>query len=158
MIVLGVDPGLALTGWGVVNATGRNTLSLVKYGCVVTKPAQTLTERLKIIHLTIHQIIQEYQPAEMAIEELFFAKEARTVAAVGQARGAIIIAAALANLPVHEYNPRHIKMSLTGYGSADKNQMQQMVKILLRLPDIPRPDDAADAVAMAICHLHTRKW
>jgi len=158
MIVLGVDPGLALTGWGLVAATGRNDLSMVKYGCIKTTPAQALTERLKTIHCTLQQIIEENRPQEMAIEELFFSKEARTVAAVGQARGAILVTAALANLPVFEYNPRQIKMSLTGYGSADKNQIQHMVKMLLRLRDIPRPDDAADAIAMAVCHLHTRKW
>lgn len=158
MIVLGVDPGLALTGWGLVAATGRNTLSMIQYGCIKTTPSQSLTERLKTIHLTLLDIINQHHPQEMAIEELFFSKEARTVAAVGQARGAILIAAALSNLPVHEYNPRHIKMALTGYGSADKHQMQHMVKMLLRLKEVPQPDDAADAVAMAVCHLHTRKW
>ncbi len=158
MIVLGVDPGLSMTGWGVVKAEGRDRLSLVEYGCVKTTPEQPLIERLKTIHLTLRQIIRKHQPREMAIEELFFAKEARTVASVGQARGALLVAAALEDLPVFEYNPRHIKMSLTGYGSADKHQMQHMVKAFLCLKDIPRPDDAADAVAMAICHIHTRKW
>jgi crossover junction endodeoxyribonuclease RuvC len=158
MIVLGVDPGLALTGWGVVAAEGRNNLSMVAYGCIKTTPAQNLTERLKTIHTTLLQIIEKHHPREMAVEELFFSKEAKTVAAVGQARGAILVAAALSGLPVFEYNPRYIKISLTGYGSADKSQMQHMVKTLLRLREIPQPDDAADAIAMAVCHLHTRKW
>jgi crossover junction endodeoxyribonuclease RuvC len=131
---------------------------MLEYGCIKTKPDQPLTERLKIIHLTLQEIIQKYRPAEMAIEELFFSKEARTVAAVCQARGVILLTAGQASLPVHEYNPRHVKISLTGYGSADKNQMQQMVKVFLRLKEIPRPDDAADALAIAVCHLHCKKW
>jgi crossover junction endodeoxyribonuclease RuvC len=146
-----------MTGWGLVTASGRNSLTLVNYGCIKTTPDTPLTERLKTIHLTLQQIIQEYRPALMAIEELFFSKEARTVAAVGQARGAILLAAAMNQLAVSEYNPRHVKIALTGYGSADKHQMQHMVKMLLRLQDIPRPDDAADALAMAICHLNTNK-
>jgi crossover junction endodeoxyribonuclease RuvC len=158
MIVLGVDPGLSMTGWGFVAADGRNSLSMLQYGCIRTKPAQTLTERLKFIHHTLQQIIRDNHPDEMAIEELFFSKEARTVAAVGQARGVILLTAGMENLPIHEYNPRYIKMSMTGYGSADKSQMQHMVKTLLRLREIPQPDDAADAIAMAVCHLHTRKW
>jgi crossover junction endodeoxyribonuclease RuvC len=158
MIVLGVDPGLSMTGWGAVRASTRDSISLLAYGCIKTKPSETLTERLKTIHLTLKGLIEEHHPDEMAIEELFFAKEARTVASVGQARGAILIAAAMTNLPVHEYNPRRIKLALTGYGSADKSQMQKMVQAFLRLKEIPRPDDAADALAMAICHLHTRKW
>lgn len=147
-----------MTGWGAVRASTRDSISLLAYGCIKTKPSETLTERLKTIHLTLKGLIEEYHPDEMAIEELFFAKEARTVASVGQARGAILIAAALTNLPVNEYNPRRIKMALTGYGAADKSQMQKMVQAFLRLKEIPRPDDAADALAMAICHLHTRKW
>jgi crossover junction endodeoxyribonuclease RuvC len=158
MIVLGVDPGLSLTGWGLVSASGRNALSMVNYGCVKTTPDQPLTERLKTIHLTLQQIMQEYRPSAMAIEELFFSKEARTVAAVSQARGVILLTAAMNGVPVNEYNPRHIKIAITGYGSADKHQMQHMVKLLLRLKEIPRPDDAADALAMAMCHLNTAKW
>jgi len=149
---------LSMTGWGAVRASTRDSISLLAYGCIKTKPSETLTERLKTIHLTLKGLIEEHHPDEMAIEELFFAKEARTVASVGQARGAILIAAAMTNLPVHEYNPRRIKLALTGYGSADKSQMQKMVQAFLRLKEIPRPDDAADALAMAICHLHTRKW
>ncbi len=149
---------MSMTGWGAVRASTRDSISLLAYGCIKTKPSETLTERLKTIHLTLKGLIEEHHPDEMAIEELFFAKEARTVASVGQARGAILIAAAMTNLPVHEYNPRRIKLALTGYGSADKSQMQKMVQAFLRLKEIPRPDDAADALAMAICHLHTRKW
>jgi len=157
MIILGVDPGLSLTGWGLVQSSGGDALSLISYGCIKTKPAETITERLKTIHLSIVALIRENHPEEMAIEELFFLKEARTVASVGQARGAILVAAAVENLPVYEYNPRHIKMAMTGYGSADKSQMQKMVKTVLRLSEIPQPDDAADALAIAMCHINTKR-
>lgn len=158
MIILGLDPGLSLTGWGLVKSSGAGDLSMIAYGCIKTKPSEPITERLTNIHLSLRQIIQQYHPDEMAIEELFFAKEARTVASVGQARGAVLVAAALEKIPVFEYNPRHIKMALTGYGSADKSQMQKMVKTVLRLTEIPKPDDAADALAMAVCHINTRKF
>lgn len=154
MIILGVDPGLSLTGWGVITTSGTRSVSLLEYGCIKTTPASSLTERLKIIHQTLHEIIARHRPEVMAIEELFFSKEARTVAAVCQARGVILLAAAQMNLPVSEYNPRHVKISLTGYGSADKNQIQQMVRMLLALKEIPKPDDSADALAIAICHSH----
>jgi crossover junction endodeoxyribonuclease RuvC len=155
--ILGIDPGLSLTGWGVVLKENNEKLSLVEYGCIKTKPSLSLVERLKDIHLSLQEIINRHSPDEMAIEELFFAKEARTVAAVGQARGAILVAAARENLPVFEYNPRHIKKALTGYGSADKSQIQNMVKMLLALKQVPKPDDSADALAIAICHLNTNK-
>jgi len=157
MIILGVDPGLSFTGWGLVKSAGPDSLSMISYGCIKTKPNQPITERLKIIYQTITELIKEYHPVEMAIEELFFLKEARTVASVGQARGAVLVAAAVENLPVYEYNPRHVKMSLTGYGSADKSQMQKMVKTILRLTEIPKPDDSADALAIAMCHINMKK-
>ena len=157
MIILGVDPGLSLTGWGLVKSSGPDNVSMLSYGCIKTKPSQSLTERLKTIHTTIVNLIREHHPDEMAIEELFFSKEARTIASVGQARGAVLVAAGVENVPVYEYNPRHIKMAMTGYGSADKFQMQRMVKTILRLSEIPQPDDAADALAMAVCHINTRR-
>jgi crossover junction endodeoxyribonuclease RuvC len=141
-----------------VAAAPNNRISLVDYGCIKTGPSLSLPERLKTIHLTLQDIIQKYVPQVMAVEELFFSKEARTVAAVGQSRGAILLAAALRGLPICEYNPRHVKAAITGYGSADKNQIQQMVKRLLLMKEIPRPDDAADALAMAICHLNMNRW
>lgn len=130
---------------------------MIKYGCVKTAAGLPLTERLKIINHTIKDLISEHKPEVMAIEELFFAKEAKTVAYVGQARGAILMAAVDAGLPVFEYNPRKVKIAVTGYGSADKKQIQQMMKLMLRLKDIPRPDDAADALAIAVCHLQTSR-
>ncbi|MCX5782193.1 MAG: crossover junction endodeoxyribonuclease RuvC [Elusimicrobia bacterium] len=158
MIILGVDPGLALTGWGLVKAIDKNRVFLVDYGCIKTKPAQTLSERLKFIYQDLTNIIQAYKPNAFALEELFFSKEARTVAAVSQARGVVLLSAALSKIPLYEYNPRHVKIALTGYGSADKAQIQQMVKTLLGMKEIPKPDDAADALAIAICHLNTAKW
>ncbi|OGS17367.1 MAG: crossover junction endodeoxyribonuclease RuvC [Elusimicrobia bacterium RIFOXYA2_FULL_50_26] len=157
MIVLGVDPGLSLTGWGLVQTGSGDNVALLNYGCIKTKPSQKLGERLKEVHNCLRTVIQRYTPEILAIEELFFSKEARTVAAVCQARGVILLSAALENLPVCEYNPRHVKIALTGYGSADKNQIQQMVKTFLKLTEIPKPDDAADALAIAICHAHTSR-
>jgi crossover junction endodeoxyribonuclease RuvC len=154
MIVLGVDPGLSMCGWGVVSRGGQN-LSMLDYGCVKTAPASALPMRLRTIYETLNSVIEKYSPQVMAIEELFFSKEARTVAAVAQARGVILLCASSYNLPVCEYNPRHVKISLTGYGSAEKQQIQHMVKAMLGLPTIPKPDDAADALAIAITHLNT---
>ena len=157
MIVLGVDPGLSLTGWGFVASPDRNSVSLISYGCIKTLPGVNLTQRLKIINHTLRDLVKEYKPGVMAVEELFFAKEARTVASVGQARGAILMAAADEGLPVFEYNPRKVKIAVTGYGSADKNQIQQMIKTILKLKEIPKPDDAADALAIAVTHIQTSK-
>lgn len=154
MIVLGVDPGLSITGWGLVKKTGSN-INLIGYGCIKTKPSIGLSDRLKILHSGLKDIIKNNNPEIMAIEELFFSKEARTIAAVSQARGAILLAAGQENLPVYEYNPRRVKIALTGYGSADKFQIQNMVKMLLSISEIPKPDDAADALAIAVCHLNT---
>ena len=157
MIILGVDPGLSLTGWGLIQAADKNRLILIDYGCIRTKPSQKLGERLKTIYQDLLNIIQSHNAEALAIEELFFSKEARTVAAVAQARGVALLSAAISNIPIYEYNPRLVKMAITGYGSADKNQMQHMVKALLKMTEIPRPDDAADALAIAICHLNTLK-
>jgi crossover junction endodeoxyribonuclease RuvC len=155
MIVLGIDPGLALTGWGVIETKSRNEIKPITYGCITTKPTQTLIQRLQTINEQLQEILNKYRPENVAIEELFFLKEAKTVAAVGQARGAIVLTIALNKIKLFEYNPRSVKIALTGYGSADKYQMQRMVKTLLHLKEIPTPDDAADALAMAICHINT---
>lgn len=158
MIVLGIDPGLSLTGWGVIESQNRDKITPLQYGCIKTKPTETLIERLEIINRQLQELINVYKPEVVAIEELFFLKESKAVAAVGQARGAIVLTVALNNIKLFEYNPRHVKMALTGYGSADKHQMQHMVKTLLRLKEIPKPDDAADALAIAMCHVNTAKW
>ncbi|MDR1952547.1 MAG: crossover junction endodeoxyribonuclease RuvC [Elusimicrobiota bacterium] len=153
MIVLGIDPGLSLTGWGVVDAKDRNNIIPLNYGCITTHSKQPLIKRLQDINEQLQSIIDEYRPQNAAIEELFFSKEAKSIASVCQARGAIVLTMALNKIALFEYNPRTIKMSLTGYGSADKYQMQHMVKTLLRLKEIPQPDDAGDALAIAMCHI-----
>jgi crossover junction endodeoxyribonuclease RuvC len=158
MIVLGIDPGLSLTGWGVIEASSRDKLFSIEYGCIKTMPIMPLIDRLQNINTALQSIIYKYNPEIVAIEELFFSKIAKSVAAVSQARGVIILTASLNKIPMFEYNPRHVKMALTGYGSADKHQMQHMVKTLLKLKEIPKPDDAADALAIAICHVNTIKW
>lgn len=158
MIVLGIDPGLSLTGWGVISAQTRDKIIPLQYGCIRTKPAETLSERLHNINMELQGLINTYKPEVAAIEQLFFLKKSAAVALVGQARGAIVLTVAQNKIPLFEYNPRHVKMSLTGYGSADKHQMQHMVKTLLRLKEIPKPDDAADALAIAMCHVNTHKY
>ncbi len=157
MIILGVDPGLALTGWGLISLSGRSDITLIDYGCIRTKPTQTLDCRLRSIHQDLANIIRSHKPSLLALEELYFSKEARAVASIAQARGVILLSAALEGLKVCEYNPRHVKIALTGYGSADKNQMQRMVQLVLRMKELPRPDDAADALAIAICHVNTMR-
>jgi crossover junction endodeoxyribonuclease RuvC len=158
MIVLGIDPGLSLTGWGVISAVSKDKIVPVQCGCVKTISSDTLMQRLGAINLELQSVIDKYNPEAAAIEELFFLKAAKSVAAVGQARGAIVLTLSLNSIPVFEYNPRFVKMALTGYGSADKYQMQHMVKNFLGLKEIPKPDDAADALAMAICHVNTQKF
>jgi crossover junction endodeoxyribonuclease RuvC len=155
MIVLGIDPGLSLTGWGIIDASDRDKMIPLNYGCICTKSGQTLIERLQNINTGLQAVINKYKPRVAAIEQLFFLKKAASVAQVGQARGAIVLTLALNKIELFEYNPRSVKIALTGYGSAEKIQMQNMVKTALRLKEIPRPDDAADALAMAICHVNT---
>jgi len=154
--VLGIDPGTATTGYGIVEASGQELRALVS-GVIRTSPDQTLSARLQGIHGQIRQLAEEWQPDEAAVEELFFSRNVRTAMNVGQARGVAILALADAGLSIAEYTPLSIKQAVTGYGSADKTQMQEMVKLLLGLSEIPRPDDAADALAVAICHLHSAR-
>jgi crossover junction endodeoxyribonuclease RuvC len=153
-IVLGIDPGTAIVGYAVIAARG-DKLSMIVCN-VITTPAHTpLSERLQSIYKSLMEIIATYQPQEGAMEELFFAKNARTAMTVGQARGVAMLALANGGLPISEYTPKQVKQAVTGYGSANKDQVGEMVRILLNIPTIPRPDDAADAAAVAICHLHT---
>jgi crossover junction endodeoxyribonuclease RuvC len=158
MIVLGIDPGLSLTGWGVIEAVSRDKINSIQYGCIKTMPPAPLIERLQMVHDELQSIIYRYKPDVVAIEELFFLKAAKSVASVGQSRGAIVLTVSMNKIPLFEYNPRCVKMALTGYGSADKHQIQHMVKAFLKFKEIPKPDDAADALAMAICHINTIKW
>ncbi len=156
MRVIGIDPGTAITGWGVVEGAGDN-LQMVAAGVITTAADTPLPARLQIIYRELTGIVAEWQPDSAAIEELFFSKNAKTALAVGHGRGAAMLALANANLTITEYKPLEVKQAITGYGGADKRQMQQMVKLLLSLDDIPRPDDAADALAVAICHLHSAR-
>ncbi len=156
MRVIGIDPGTAITGWGVVEGQG-NHLQMVAAG-VITTPAKTpLAQRLQTIYHELTDLIAAWQPESSAIEELFFSKNAKTALAVGHGRGAATLALANANLSIAEYKPLEVKQAVTGHGGADKHQMQHMVKLLLELDDIPRPDDAADALAVAICHVHSAR-
>ena len=151
MIVLGIDPGYALMGWGVVKANGSH-MKLLGYGCIETKAGTPMQHRLRTLQLGIRDLTLMYRPDEVAFEELFFAQNVTTALMVGAARGAAIIAAAEYTENLYEYTPMQIKQAITGYGKADKKQIQQMVKMLLRMDELPKPDDAADAIACAITH------
>ena len=156
MRIIGIDPGTAITGWGVVEGAGDDLVA-VAYGTITTTAGTPLPQRLQVIYRELTAIVDQWQPEASAIEELFFSKNAKTALAVGHGRGAAMLALANANLPITEYKPLEVKQALTGHGGADKLQMQHMVKLLLKLDDIPRPDDAADALAVAICHLHSMR-
>lgn len=154
MLVLGVDPGTATTGYGLVRErAGR--LEALDYGAVTTSKDLPLPSRLLIIHKELTGLIRVHAPDAMAVEELFFNRNVRTALAVGQARGVVLFTAAAAGVPVAEYTPPQVKQAVTGYGGADKAQMQAMVKLVLGLREVPRPDDAADALAVAICCVHS---
>jgi len=156
--VLGIDPGMATTGWGVVEKGRDQRCRAVRYGCILTPAATPMVERLQALARGLQRLIDDEKPDVAAVEELFFAKDSRTAANVGQARGVILYVLSQRGLPVHEYNPRNVKMALTGYGGADKSQMQKMVQGLLSLKEMPKPDDAADALAIALCHLNTQRF
>ncbi len=154
MIILGIDPGLAILGWGVIETDGQR-LRLIQYGTVLTQAGTPMPERLKAIQMGVRSLIQLYKPDEIAFEELFFARNVTTALQVGAARGAAIIAAVEHTDNLYEYTPMQIKQAVSGYGKADKKQIQQMVKLLLCMEEIPKPDDAADGLAVAITHAHT---
>jgi crossover junction endodeoxyribonuclease RuvC len=154
--VLGIDPGLATTGYGCVVKEGSR-LRMHRYGVFRTPAGMDLSARLLSIHGQFRDLVAEWQPEAIAMEELFFSNNAKTAFLVGQARGVLLLGAGLLGLSVASYTPPQIKLSVTGYGKADKQQIQDMVKRLLGLSDIPKPDDAADALAIAICHIHSAK-
>ena len=154
MLVLGLDPGLATTGYGVIEGDGRE-LWHIAHGVIRTAAKQPMAQRLIDLHQKLGELIGQFHPDAAAVEDLFFATNARTAMSVGQARGVLLLTLAQAGLPVFEYTPLQIKQAVTGYGQADKNQVQQMVRILLHLEELPRPDDAADALAVSICHHHS---
>ncbi len=154
MVLLGVDPGLAATGYGVVAVDGPRA-TRVAHGCLRTPARQELGERLATIHDTMVELIREHRPEAMVMERLYQLRDGSTGLAVGQAIGVIRLAAREQGLAVHEYTPTHVKMTLLGYGQADKGQVQFMVQRLLGLDEVPRPDHAADALALCICHAHS---
>lgn len=156
MIILGIDPGTAITGYGVVSHQG-NHLKYIACGVIRTEAKLPTAARLIEIHRQLGELISYYRPDAAAVEELFFNKNVTTALTVGQARGVILLALATAGLPIAEYTPLQVKQAVVGYGRAEKNQIQEMVRMLLCLPEIPKPDDAADALAIAICHAHSRK-
>ncbi len=155
--VLGIDPGIGTTGYGIVGENSQGEVVLVDYGAIETQPRAPMPERLLVLHEAVTNVLRKYQPESVAVEQLFFGKNVTTAISVGQARGVALLAAAEAGLQVYEYKPAEVKQALSGYGNADKRQMQEMVKLMLHLDHIPRPDDAADAVAIAVCHIHSQR-
>lgn len=151
MLILGIDPGIAIVGYSIVECKGNN-LKAIDYGCITTDADMLFPDRLKIVYDKLTEIIEKYNPDDLAIEELFFNKNVKTAMKVGQARGVEILAATNKGINTYEYTPLQIKQAVTGYGRADKNQVQEMVKMLLNLKEKPKPDDVADALAVAICH------
>jgi crossover junction endodeoxyribonuclease RuvC len=151
--IIGIDPGIARMGFGIVDVAG-NRVRAVDYGCIETPPEWSVAERLQKIYRDLRQIMADYQPRVMAVEELFFYRNTTTAFVVGQARGVALLAGVDHGLAVVEYTPMQVKMAVTGYGKADKKQVQDMVRILLGLTEVPKPDDTADALAIAITHAH----
>ncbi len=158
MQVIGIDPGIATTGYGLVQEAQDGSLRLVTYGVIETPSGTPLPERLLLLHSQLSEILLLHHPASGAVEKLFFQRNVRTAMTVGQARGVALLALAQAGLPAAEYTPLEVKQAVVGYGAADKNQVQQMVRALLGLAEIPKPDDAADALAVAICHAHSARF
>lgn len=154
MVILGVDPGLATVGYGVIRSE-KAAITIIDYGTINTEPKLRMPDRLERIYAGIQQLIAQYQPDCVAFEELFFYRNVTTAIVVGEARGVMLLAAAQTGRPLYEYTPMQIKQAVVGYGHADKRQVQQMVRILLSLKEVPKPDDAADALAVAICRAHT---
>jgi crossover junction endodeoxyribonuclease RuvC len=157
MKILGIDPGYAILGYGIVEMWGSR-FSPCDYGAITTAADMTLPERLKLLYADLMDVIARHEPDVAAVEELFFNSNAKTALLVGQARGAAVLACVNAGLRIYEYTPLQIKQGLTGYGRADKAQMQMMVRTILRLDEAPKPDDAADALAAAICHGHSAAY
>ena len=157
MVTLGIDPGTATTGYGIITEEADGNLAVITYGVIQTSADLHQADRLVQLYEKIKELILLHQPDAGAVEKLFFERNVRTAISVGQARGVALLALAENKLLVGEYTPLEVKQAVTGYGGADKNQVQQMVKMILKLETIPQPDDAADALAVAICHTHSAK-
>ncbi len=157
-VALGIDPGIATTGYGIVRLLDDGGMEVNTFGVFVTPPDMPVHRRLLMLHADLRDLFSSHQPDTCAVEKLFFQRNVSTAIAVGEARGVVMLAIAEAGLEVAEYTPNEVKQAVAGYGSAQKRQVQEMVRTLLGLPDIPRPDDAADALAIAITHLSTRRY
>lgn len=156
MIIMGIDPGIARVGWAFIEPQG-NTLNPLSYGCIETDKSELPENRLKIIHDNLISLIKKYHPTHMAVEDLFFATNAKTAIGVGQSRGVVLLTAAQHHVPVISYSPLTIKRTITGDGKADKKQIERMIMLTLRLQETPKPDDTADALAIAMTHAYTYK-
>jgi crossover junction endodeoxyribonuclease RuvC len=157
MIIMGVDPGFAITGYGIVQYSG-NKFKVIDYGAITTEAGLPLSTRLAQTFDKLEILIAQYRPDGIAIEELFFNKNVKTALNVGHGRGVALLAAARSGADVYEYTPLQVKQAVVGYGRAEKKQMQEMVRIILNLPAVPKPDDVADALAIAICHAHSHRF
>jgi crossover junction endodeoxyribonuclease RuvC len=159
MRVLGIDCGIAITGWGVLEKQPKqsNQLRVIEYGIIRTEAKEEMPKRLNRLYLDMRKVIAEFKPDLVAIEDLFYFKNKKTIISVGQGRGVAILAAVRKKVPITHYTPLQVKQSVAGYGKASKEQVQRMVKAILKLKEIPKPDDAADALAIAICHLNMNK-
>ena len=151
MIILGIDPGTATTGYGIIKKDKKGKMQTIGYGCIITDPNLCPGDRLKIIHNELNKLIKEHQPNILAVENLFFFKNLKTAMPVSQAKGVVLMTAAKKKIPVYEVTPLEVKMTITGYGRADKKQIQKMVKQILDLKETIKSDDAADALGIAIC-------
>jgi crossover junction endodeoxyribonuclease RuvC len=158
MLVLGIDPGTATTGYGLVRESHDGSLETIAFGVISTPKDTPAHHRLAQLYHGLQKLILLHRPESCAVEKLFFQRNVSTAIAVGQARGVVLLAVAEAGLDVFEYTPNEVKRAVASYGSADKRQVQEMVRVLLALPEIPKPDDAADALAIAITHLHTKHY
>lgn len=156
MVILGVDPGIGRCGWGVIETNGSK-ITAIEYDCIETIPNSEIGERLFAIYNQIKKIIKKHKPDEVSVEEIFFGANSKTALTVGQARGVVLLAASENAVPISVYTPLQVKMALTGYGRADKNQIAQMVKLLLNLSVIPKIDDTTDALAIALTHAFSVK-
>lgn len=154
MRIIGIDPGFAITGYGIVDYIG-NRFRVIEYGAITTPSGQQLPDRLLQISRELERILTIHTPDSMAVEQLFFSKNTKTALSVAHGRGVVVVEGAKRNIAVFEYTPLQVKQALCGYGRADKHQIQQMVKIFLNLQQVPKPDDVADALAIAICHAHS---
>ncbi|SKA80985.1 Holliday junction endonuclease RuvC [Caloramator quimbayensis] len=154
MRIIGIDPGIAIMGYGILDYA-YNRFSVVNYGAIITTNKESMPKRLEILYNSLWDILNEYKPDAVAFEELFFNQNAKTAIIVGQARGAAVLCAQKSGIDIYEYTPLQVKQAVVGYGRAEKKQIQQMVKMILNLKEIPKPDDTADALAIAICHGHS---